>query len=306
MTSLLDLANDWVLLVDDVPVRIVFPLCTGVSTSERPDIIIYSKSAKIVIWGELTVPLEENIEAASIRKFNKYSKSDAKKNELSLADECRRNGWTVHDFTFEVGSLGWVAHSTRRFLSKLGFKSSHLKWLLKRMSKITMRSSYLIWCCRKERSWEPPELVPLRVTPTTTPDPPRTPSRLSTSSYCQRCNTCGTVLCPRCHCCDTCGLCNRDDKKRDREAKNDNADLIDPKQEAARTFLAARISFNGNPEPNPDTLPRRTPPPKPVPSKFKHVYETLAEEAEDFDALIADAENYAHDQSPPPPDGPPD
>ena len=116
--------------------------------------------------------------------------------------------------------------------------------------------------------------------------------------------TCGTLLCPRCHCCDTCGLCNCDDKKRDREVKNDNDDSIDPKREAAQTFLATRISFNGNPEPNADTLPRRPPPPKPVPSKFKHVYETLAEEAEDFDALIADAENYA--QTPSPPDGPAD
>jgi hypothetical protein len=162
LNSLLDLANDWILLMDDVPVRIVFPPCTGVSTSERPDIIIYSKSKKILIWGELTVPLEENITAASIRKHKKYSESDAKSNTLSLADECRRNEWTVHDFTFEVGSMGWVAHSTRRFLTKLGFRSSHLKWLLKRISRTSMRSSYLIWCCRKEKSWEPPEMVPLR------------------------------------------------------------------------------------------------------------------------------------------------
>ena len=113
--------------MDDVPHRIVFLLCTRVSTSERLDVITYSKTAKIIIWGELTVPLEENIEAASNRKSNKYSKSDAKSNQLSLADECKRNKWTVHDFSFEVGSLGWTAHSTRRFLSDLGFRSSHLK-----------------------------------------------------------------------------------------------------------------------------------------------------------------------------------
>ena len=49
------------------------------------------------------MPLEENIEAASNRKSKKYSKSDAKSNEISLADECKRNGWVVHDFTFEGG-----------------------------------------------------------------------------------------------------------------------------------------------------------------------------------------------------------
>ena len=171
-TSVLDLANDWILLVDDVPSRTIFPLCTGIDTTQRPDIIIYSKSMKIIIWGELTVPLEENISAAAIRKRNRYSVST--KWKLSLADQCRRNFWTVHDFTFEVGLLGWIGYSTRRFLSKLGFKSSHLKWLLKRISKTTMRSSYLIWCCRKERTWEPPEMIPLRV-PTAVPhnaDPP--------------------------------------------------------------------------------------------------------------------------------------
>ena len=203
-SCILDSANDWILLVDDVPVRTVFPPYTGVDTSERPDCIIYSKSAKIIAWGELTVPLEENISAAATRKRNKYSVSNGKK--LSLADQCRRNEWIVHDFTFEIGSLGWVGHSTRRFLSKLGFKNSHVKWLMNRISRTTMRSSYHIWCCRKERSWEPIELVPLRVSPT-----PPGPS------------------CPT---------------------------PIDPKREAARNFLATRISFNVNHEPNRNTPSR--------------------------------------------------
>jgi hypothetical protein len=49
VASLLDLANDWTLLVDDVPCRTVFHVCTGVSTAERPDVIIFSKATKTVI-----------------------------------------------------------------------------------------------------------------------------------------------------------------------------------------------------------------------------------------------------------------
>ena len=252
-TTVLDLANDWILLVDDVPNRTVFPLCIGVDTNERPDCIIYSKSAKIVLWGELTVPLEENMNAAGTRKRRKYSESVSKKNDISLADKCKRNGWTVHDFTFEVGSMGWIGHSTRRFLSRLGFKSSQLKWLLRRISKITMRSSYLIWCCRKERSWEPPDMVPLRVPPTTTSDPPATQQKT-----------------------------NKNKKESSREA--------------ALHFLTTRISLNDNPDPNSTTRPRRPSPPEPTTAEFEDEYETLIEEAEEFDA-------YLH--SPPSePDGP--
>lgn len=253
-TKFLDLANDWILLVDDVPSRTIFPPCTGVDTLERPDCIIYSKSAKIISWGELTVPLEENMSAAATRKHNKYSKSTAKK--ISLADECRRNGWIVYDFTFEVGALGWTGHSTRRFLSKLGFKSSQLKWIRKRISRTTMRSSYLIWCCRKERSWEPPELVPLRVS-------------------------------------------SLDDEKGKGKAKEDDDNSSDPKREAALNFLATQISFTVNPEPNLDTPTRRIPLSKRTYSEFNYTYEN-------FDALVADAENYSSDQGSSPPDGPSD
>jgi hypothetical protein len=302
-TSVLDLANDWILLVDDVPIRTIFPPCTGVDTLERPDIIIYSKSANIVIWGELTVPLEENMDAARIRKRKKYSESNPKSNVLSLADECRRNNWTVHDFTFEVGSLGWVGYSTRQFLTKLGFKSSQLKWLLNRTSRIAMRSSYLIWCCRKERSWEPPVLVPLRVT---APDPPRAPPRPITSSSCrQRCKTCRSMLCPGCLRCDPCGLCDCDDEKGKARAGDNDDDLIDPERKAARNFLATITSFNVNPGPGPGSVPRR-PPPRPPPFDPNCDLDALVGETEDFDALIADAENFNHDQSPSPLDGPAD
>ena len=238
-TTFLDMANDWVLLVDDVPQRTVFPLCTGIDTDKRPDIMIYSKSAKIITWGELTVPLEENMNAASTRKRNRYSVS---KEKLSLADQCRRNGWTVQDFTFEVGALGYTGHSTRRFLSKLGFKNSQLKWIRHRITKVTQRSSYLIWCCRKERLWEPPEMVPLRVPATElhNADPP-----VSTQQ--------------------------KPNKKKKESSR-----------EAALNFLATKISLNINVEPNLAPPFRQQPPPEPVLRDFENEYETLAEEAEDF------------------------
>ena len=64
---------------------------------------------------------------------------------------------------------------------------------------------------------------------------------------------------------------------------------IDPKREAARNFLATRISFNVNHEPNRNTPSRRPPPPDP---DFE----------DDFNSLIAEAEEW--EDQPPPPTGP--
>ena len=65
--GLLSRATDWRSLVDYASERIIFPpeIC---ATVERPDIVIWSCSLKVVILIELTVPAEEGIEAAQIRK----------------------------------------------------------------------------------------------------------------------------------------------------------------------------------------------------------------------------------------------
>ena len=80
-----------------------------------------------MIWAELTVPLEENVIDAEIRKTERY---------LKLANSLRskRQPWTVHPFTIEVGSIGWVANSTSKFIRSLGFNRQQSKWIKKRIS----------------------------------------------------------------------------------------------------------------------------------------------------------------------------
>ena len=58
--SLLDGASDWEMLVDFERAPIVFPP-EIYSTSERPDIIIWSKALRKLILIELTCPAEEGI-----------------------------------------------------------------------------------------------------------------------------------------------------------------------------------------------------------------------------------------------------
>ena len=146
--TLLEQANDWIVLIDGIPKRIAFPRCTGVDSNLRPDIMIYSKSRKVMIWAELTVPLEENVVDAEIRKTKRY---------LKLAETLRAKEWTVHPFTIEVGSLGWIADSTSKFLRSVGFNRRQSLWIKKQLSLSASRSSFLIWCSRFDKKWEKAE-----------------------------------------------------------------------------------------------------------------------------------------------------
>ena len=53
-------------------------------TRLRPDLVLVSRSTKVGILGELTVPWEDNVEEAYERKYEKYE-------ELIL--QCEERGW---------------------------------------------------------------------------------------------------------------------------------------------------------------------------------------------------------------------
>ena len=136
--SLLDGANDWKCLVDFDRNNIVFPphIC---ATSDRPDIIIYSNLAKFVILIELTCPAEEYIEAAAIRKVARY---------VPLSGLIRDNGWNVSTMTIEVGCRGFVAHSVRMCLKRLGFSNSACTRICRKLSNVVSRCSFAMWLSR--------------------------------------------------------------------------------------------------------------------------------------------------------------
>ena len=105
------------------------------STTQRPDIVIHSKSKKIVVLIELTCPLEDRISTAHELKKDRY---------LELLSSCRCNGWTAFHFPVEVGSRGFVAYSLTSCLQKLGFSSYLAKKARNECSKIALRASYSI------------------------------------------------------------------------------------------------------------------------------------------------------------------
>jgi hypothetical protein len=141
--------TDWQITFDFDNNRTIPPE-TNVITDQRPDIVIWSVSTKRIIWGEETVPLERNIVAAALRKESRYA---------DLKTIMLLKGWTVEDFTYEIGALGFIAKSFDHLLRKLGFKSAQRKFIRKRAGKLSLCSSYYIWTNRHNTNFIRPKLV---------------------------------------------------------------------------------------------------------------------------------------------------
>ncbi|XP_041649202.1 transient receptor potential cation channel subfamily M member 4-like [Cheilinus undulatus] len=92
-TSLLATGKEWEMRVD-LRKQLVFPPEITLTTP-RPDVLMWSGTAKRVLIVKLTVPWEEGIPAAHELKRTKYS---------ALASECRDMGWAATFHPVEVGS----------------------------------------------------------------------------------------------------------------------------------------------------------------------------------------------------------
>ena len=148
-------STDWNVNID-FNRSLTIPPCTGVDTLLRPDIVIYSAVDKIIIWGELTVPMEQNMLDAYLRKTARYADL---KTQLKLA------GWTVYNLTWEIGNLGFISKKCDAFLRTIGFSNTQRRFIRKRLSKLALRSSYYIWMSRHNQQFQPPTLITQPVPP---------------------------------------------------------------------------------------------------------------------------------------------
>ncbi|MGH0140139.1 UNVERIFIED_CONTAM: hypothetical protein FKN15_010183 [Acipenser sinensis] len=97
-------------MLADVDQRLIFPPEIA-TTNLRPDIVLWSGSARLVHLVELTVPWEDAVDEAYERKKLRYAQ---------LATEAEQRGWRVRVYPVEVGCRGFVAHynpvSQRRWI----------------------------------------------------------------------------------------------------------------------------------------------------------------------------------------------
>ena len=142
-TGVLLSAADWLLLVDlERQLRVPKHIC---DTALRPDMVLYSETGKVVVFIELTCPVEENLEVRHEEKLGRYE---------GLIPECKENGWEVVLFAVEVGARGYVAASLRSCLNRLGCKSKTIKEVCREASNAALRSSFWIWLGRESLGWK--------------------------------------------------------------------------------------------------------------------------------------------------------
>ena len=127
----------------DLSGRLVFPVAAAI-TLLRPDLVIWSDAARVLIVGKLTVPWEEHMQEANECNKTKYA---------PLMTECAEKQWQVHCLPFEVGCRGFVGTSLMTFLHKLGITHRE-KSVCKAASNAALRASTWIWAKhRNGPSW---------------------------------------------------------------------------------------------------------------------------------------------------------
>ena len=123
-------------------------------TVQKPDIVIIDKVNKVMHLFELTCPLEEHIEKRHQDKENKYAHfvADCSSGEMKCTLTC-----------FEVSSRGLITprnsdhlHTLHKFTKK-GIKLSVFK---KNISALSVLSSFHIWLCRSDPSFQEPPFLP--------------------------------------------------------------------------------------------------------------------------------------------------
>ncbi|XP_063688236.1 uncharacterized protein LOC134821425 [Bolinopsis microptera] len=136
-------ATDWIVLAD-LDEQLKFPPDIA-TTRLRPDLVLFSKASKRVIWWELTVPSEERIAASHELKLDRYN---------SLQAEIQANGWSCFSFAVEVGARGVVAASLECASRKIGLTGRALKKLVRDCGKDAAHCSRWIYLLSRKREWE--------------------------------------------------------------------------------------------------------------------------------------------------------
>jgi hypothetical protein len=140
-------ARDWQILFDlqgsDLFTYTVFPPEIA-DTDRKPDILLKSEFAKLVVCFELTVPAEANVRQRHVDKYEKYA---------PLREEARRRGWRLDIQPIEVGYLGHMAYTMEKQLRALGFPQQQRRRIKEQVEETALRCSFAIYNSRHSPTW---------------------------------------------------------------------------------------------------------------------------------------------------------
>ena len=115
-----------------------------IPTRKKPDIVIWCKERKIVYLVELTVPHEDNIDVAQLRKDERYE---------YLVEDCEEAGWMTVHYPVEVGCRGFVGNRLKQWLLSVGLSHRQISKVIKEIQCVVEKASHWIWLKRNDESW---------------------------------------------------------------------------------------------------------------------------------------------------------
>ena len=126
----------------DLDTQVVFPVVT---TTQRPDLVVWNAEKKHALIMELTVPWEDNFEQAEERKEERYA---------DLIDACKDKGWETEYYHLAVGCRGYVDRKIATlYRNRFGLQSNKVKRLIKDLQEAAEKSSLFVWLKRDDTSW---------------------------------------------------------------------------------------------------------------------------------------------------------
>ena len=131
-------------MVADLNQRLCFPVEIA-TTNLRPDLVLWSASLCTVYIIELTVPWEDAMEEAYVRKSLRYAE---------LAADAEQRGWKAKVCPVDVGCRGFVGRSTTRLLKDMGIGQAQ-RQAIKALSSAAEQASRWLWVKRRDTSWAP-------------------------------------------------------------------------------------------------------------------------------------------------------
>ena len=122
--------------------NLVFPVLV---TELRPDAVVWCDERKIVIILELTVPWEENINAAEERKQERY---------MNLIEECKEKGWEVEYHHMAVGVRGYVDKGlVNLFRKRFCCTNTEVRQFVQETQETVEKALHWIWLKRDDHTW---------------------------------------------------------------------------------------------------------------------------------------------------------
>ncbi|KAL3983720.1 WAS protein family, member 3 [Sarotherodon galilaeus] len=138
----LKVARDWQMQVD-LDQRLIFP-SEIITTTLRPDLVLWYNSPKLAYIIELTVPWEEAFEEAFERKKLRYA---------NLAAEAENRGWKIKVHPVEVGCRVLVASTTAKLLREIGIRGQAQRQAIRELANTAERTSHWLWLKRADITW---------------------------------------------------------------------------------------------------------------------------------------------------------